>query len=295
MAPVFGKVAFAEGFSPLATVALRTCLAALALLVVMALFFRPFLEIYPMGLAGCLLAGALNGAGSLLYFLALGRLQANVGQLVFLLYPCFVSLWLMLDHQPPSKLALLRVGLGTLAVFLLILAPGGHVDLFGAIMMLGAALLYALHLPINQRVLYDVPPPTVTLYTLLAMSAVVLPASALLDPAPLPRLARWTPIILLAALMFVSRLLLFLGVKRIGGLQTSLLGLSELLVTIALGHGLLGEHLTPMQWSSAGLVSLSLILVAREGTGSQRGARTGWLSWISARTASPGLLGPPDQ
>jgi hypothetical protein len=42
--------------------------------------------------------------------------------------------------------------------------------------MLIAAALYALHLPINQRVLYDVPAPTVTVYTLIAMSAIVIPA-----------------------------------------------------------------------------------------------------------------------
>ena len=48
--------------------------------------------------------------------------------------------------------------------------------------MLGAAALYALHLPINQRVLYEVPAPTVTLYTLLAMSAVVVPAYLVFDP-----------------------------------------------------------------------------------------------------------------
>ena len=44
----------------------------------------------------------------------------------------------------------------------------------GAAMMFGAAFLYALHLLINQRVLYEVPAPTVTFYTLLGMSITVL-------------------------------------------------------------------------------------------------------------------------
>ena len=50
-------------------------------------------------------------------------------------------------------------------------------------MMIGAAVLYAMHLPINQRVLYEVPAPTVALYTLLSMSAVVIPAYLLFDRA----------------------------------------------------------------------------------------------------------------
>ena len=49
-------------------------------------------------------------------------------------------------------------------------------DPVGVGLMLGGAALYALHLPINQRVLYEVPAPTVTVYTLVAMSAVVVPA-----------------------------------------------------------------------------------------------------------------------
>ncbi len=49
-------------------------------------------------------------------------------------------------------------------------------------MMLGAAALYALHLPINQRVLYEVPAPTVTLYTLLGNERGSGPCLLLFDP-----------------------------------------------------------------------------------------------------------------
>ena len=47
-------------------------------------------------------------------------------------------------------------------------------------MLIGSAM-YALHLPINQRVLYDVPAPTVTVYTLLAMSFIVIPVYFIFD------------------------------------------------------------------------------------------------------------------
>ncbi len=141
------------------------------LLLIVAIFKRSFLYIFPIGLAGCVLAGVINGVGSLFYYLALDRLSASLGQLLYSLYPFFVAIWLILDHQPPSWLTMLRLSIATAAVLLLTNVPGTHVDPVGVVMMLVAAILYALHLPINQRVLYEVPAPTVTLYTLLSMSA----------------------------------------------------------------------------------------------------------------------------
>jgi len=99
-------------------------------------------------------------------------------------------------------------------------------------MMLGAAILYALHLPINQRVLYEVPAPTVTLYTLLAMSAVVVPAYLIFDQKWPSLELPWWPVFGLTLVTSLSRLSLFMGIKHIGGMQTALLGLGELLVTI---------------------------------------------------------------
>ena len=72
--------------------------------------------------------------------------------------------------------------------------------------MLMASALYALHLPINQRVLYDIPAPTVTLYTLLAMSIIVVPAY--LFSGALPQITSlghsWWPILALTLVTFFS-------------------------------------------------------------------------------------------
>ena len=64
----------------------------------------------------------------------------------------------------------------------------------------------------------------------------------------------------LTAVTFASRLLLFTGVKHIGGMQTALLGLGELVVAVFFSHIILGEFLTFVQWiGMLGLV-LSLLL-----------------------------------
>jgi drug/metabolite transporter (DMT)-like permease len=287
-APVFGKQAILLGFSPFAVVALRTGMAATLLLLLLFFFQREYLYIFPLGLAGCALAGLINGVGSLFYYLALGRLSASIGQLLYSLYPIFVVIWSFLDRQTPSKLTLLRIGLATTAVLLITNITSGKVDLIGVGFMLVASALYALHLPVNQRVLYEVPAPTVTLYTLISMSAVVIPAYFLFDMQWPTENISWQPVIGLTLVTFLSRLTLFLGVKHIGGLQTALLGLGELLVTVSFGHLWLNDMLTPLQWMGViGLIA-SLLLVRFEKKTSSKGTG-GWLSWIRA----PHRL-PPD-
>ncbi len=289
MAPVFGKQAILLGAAPLAVVAIRTALAALLLLLLIALFKRQYLYIYPAGLLGCLLAGWLNGLGSLFYYSALGRLDAGLGQLLYSLYPLLVALWLFLDHQVPSRLTLFRLALALPALYLLLATGHTAIDLIGVAEMLIAAALYALHLPINQRVLYDMPAPTVTAYTLLAMSAVVVPTFLFsAEPITIYPRAVWWPLLGLTLVTFFSRLTLFLGVKHIGGMQTAILGLGEILITVGMAGLWLGERLSFGQWIGALLLATSLALTGIDKPPPRKSAPGGWLSWLS----HPGLTGP---
>jgi drug/metabolite transporter (DMT)-like permease len=281
MAPVFGKQAILLGMPWQGVVAIRTSLAALLLLVAVLIFKRGYFYIYPAGLLGCVLAGGINGVGSLFYYAALVRIDASLGQLLYSLYPWFLVGWLWIDHQPPTRLTFLRLALVVPAVFLLTRATHFEVDIWGVVMMLVAAGLYALHLPINQRVLYDMPAPTVTLYTLLAMSAVVVPAFLISGYrlAPAIQMA-WPAVLGLTLVTFLSRLTLFLGVKHIGGMQTAILGLGELIITLVVSYLWLGERLNLYQWIGAILLVLSLGLVVYEKPVRRSRGKEGWLSWL---------------
>ncbi len=291
MNPVLGRWAILAGFSPLLVVAIRTGLAALMMLAYLVIFKRQFLYIFPVGLFGCFLAGALNGFGSLLYYQALGSLPASLGQLLYSLYPLFVALFTFLDKQPVSRLTFIRVGIAAVAVFLLTSADGVSAPLPAVLMMIGAAVLYALHIPINQRVLYEIPAPTVTLYTLLSMSLVTIPFYLIFDrTSPAPD-ASWTPVMLLTLVTFASRLTLFLGIKNIGGLQAALLGLSELFITFVLGHYILQESLTTLQILGAAILGISMLLVALEKQDpTRRHPKGGWLAWLHPPEVKPWSL-----
>ncbi|MCI0555827.1 MAG: DMT family transporter [Anaerolineae bacterium] len=267
LAPVFGKAAMGgDHFSPFTVVALRTGAAALLLFLIMAIFKRKFLYIYGTGLLGCFIAGSINGIGSLFYYVGLSRLNASVAQMLYALYPFFVAIWLILDRQPLSRLTLIRIVIAFLSAILLTQSNAGTTDLFGVACMIIAAGFYAAHIPINQRVLYDVPAPTVTLYTLISMSAIVISAYSIFDRS-IPTLEEGTPwlaVFGLTMVTFLSRLMLFLGIKHIGGMQTALLGLGELIVAILFSHLLLNEMLTRLQWVGVACLGISLLLVLLE-------------------------------
>jgi len=287
MAPVFGRQAILAGLAPFAVVAFRTSGAALLLLIVMLIFYRRYLYIYPAGLLICLLAGGINGIGSLFYYSALGRLDASLGQLLYSLYPLFLVIWLTFERQLPSRITYFRLLLAILAIILLSQTNAKSVDWIGIVQMLVASALYALHLPINQHVLYDMPAPTVTLYTLFAMSLVVVPAYLLAD---IPRVdilsVASMPVVGLTLVTFFSRLTLFMGVKHIGGLQTAILGLSELLVTIFFAHIWLHERLSGTQWIGAVLLLISLCLVMWDRSGAPKQKKSGWINELSPTTST---------
>jgi len=265
LAPVFGKAAMGpDKFTPLAVVALRTGMAALLLFAIMAVFRRNYIYIYPAGLIGCALAGGINGLGSIFYYIGLSRLNASLAQMLYALYPFFVAIWLRLDHQPPTRLTIIRIILACISAILLTWAGSGTIDMLGVGCMLVAAALYAFHIPINQCVLFDVPAPTVTLYTLISMSVVVIPAYLIFDRTLPTDNTTWFPVIGLTTVTFFSRLLLFTGVKHIGGMQTALLGLGELLVAILFSHWFLHERLASLQWLGMAGLAISLLLVLFE-------------------------------
>jgi drug/metabolite transporter (DMT)-like permease len=115
----------------------------------------------------------------------------------------------------------------------------------------------------------DVDPRTVALYGLTTMSVVVgIPFLATLSQGrPMEPISAegWMTILLVAIFpTALARLLVFAGLRRLGGIQTSLLGIAEVLVALTFAFLFLGESFSPMQWIGAGLFAVSVLLIARD-------------------------------
>jgi drug/metabolite transporter (DMT)-like permease len=263
--PILAKIAYAVGVDVLTVVAFRTLVAAAMLWLAVLFFKRHFIHSSTPAIISSLIAGAINGIGSLFFYASLMRIDASLGQLINITYLIFVTMMLRIIGQAISLLTLFRTGLAIFAIYLLSSGGIGPPDWIGVAMMTIAALTYAIQLVLSQRILYDIPAPTMTLYAVTAM-AIVVSVAWLLYPADLTAVsaAGWQAILLMGVVTGLSRLTLFLGVKHLGSLQTALLGVLEVVVSIALAWFLLAERLTMIQWGGAAILLVSILLVRFE-------------------------------
>jgi drug/metabolite transporter (DMT)-like permease len=278
-APILGKYAYRAGVPPTTLVALRTALAAGLLWAFYVLFWRRYIRIERRYLLGCLGMGLFNGLGSLLYYNGLSRMDASLAHLLYAMYPFWVFIFLSAAGHPVSRLAVLRLGLALFSVFLLTWQGGGLVDPLGVTLMIGAGTLYGWHLVLGQWTLADVDSRTVTLYGLTAMAGVVVLAG-LTQPQGLAvadvSAQGWLVIVLLAVFpTALARLLVFTGLSRLGGVQTALLSIAEVLVAVAAAFVLLGERFTLQQWLGAAVFMVSVLLISRD-TGLQVTDEEAW-------------------
>ena len=264
-APILGKFAYRAGVAPFTLVAFRTLLAALILWGAAFLFWPRQIPISFPALLGCVAVGAVNGVGSLLYYTSLSRLDASRAALLNTLYPLWVVLFLFASGQPVTWLTLQRLILSMAGVFLLTAPRPGHVDWLGFSLMLASAAAYGWHLVLGQWVIADVPPRSAALYILTTMACVV-GIARLLQRHPIQALspAAWAPVLALGLTTALSRLATFTALQRLGGVETALVGLLELLVSLVLAYLLLGERLTLVQWTGAALLVVSLFLMVRD-------------------------------
>ncbi len=264
-APILGKMAYAGGATPFTVVAFRTAAAALLLWLAFLLLWRREIPISWRDLVGCLGVGAVNGFGSLLYYSSLSRLNASRAALLNTLYPLWVVLFLFAAGQPLTRLTLARLGLSMVGTYLLTRAGPGELDWLGVTLMIASAATYGWHLVLGQWVLADVPSRKATLYIVTAMACVVGLARGLqaqtLEPVTV---AGWRAILALGLTTALSRLAMFAGLEQLGGIETALTSLLELLVSLVLAFLLLGERLTLWQWLGGMLLMISLALMTRD-------------------------------
>lgn len=267
LAPIFGKLAYRAAVTPYTLVAGRTFIAATLMWIFYLLFWRKYIRISRQNLLGCISMGIANGLGSLLYYSGLSRIDASLAQLLYVLYPVWVFIFLSAAGQPISRLAVVRLGLAMLGVALITgVGLGGNVDILGSLLLVGAGAAYGWHLVLGQWTLADADARTTALYVLTTMAVVVVTARFFMG-GPLEPISQdgWIAMIALAVVpTALARLFLFAGVRYLGGVQASLLGVAELVVAVAAAILLLGDRLNLLQILGAGAIVIAVLLIGRD-------------------------------
>lgn len=264
-APIFGKLGYNAGVTPYTLVAGRTLLAAVLLWLFYLVFWRRYIRVTRYELAGCVAMGLVNGIGSLFYYTGLSCLDASLVSLINTVYPLWVVVFLAASGQPLSHFTFISLLLAGTGVGLLTQARGATADSLGIMLMLASSATYGWHLVLGQWVVADTPPNSVALYVVTTM-AVVVGVARVVQSTPLEpiTMSGWGAMVGLGAIMALSRLFMFVGLGHLGGIQTALLGLSELFVTLLVAFVLLAERMTVWQWLGGGLLIAAGLLVRRD-------------------------------
>jgi drug/metabolite transporter (DMT)-like permease len=225
---------------------------------------RDWLGILGLGFLGYYLA-------SLLDFLGLQYVSAGVGRLIMFLYPTLVVLLsaLFLKKRPgPREMAALAItyaGIGLVLSSQVAAAPEGRLFAFGALLVFGSALCYAIYLVTGSQLVQRVGSARFTAYTMIVSTvpavaqfcALESPASLALTPST------WGIVLLLAtACTALPVYIVSEALKRIGANHFALIGALGPVTTVLADHFLLDGGLGAAQWLGGALVISGVLLVS---------------------------------
>jgi drug/metabolite transporter (DMT)-like permease len=266
---IFGKLAYGEGATVGTLLACRFVLAAMLFwLVLLATGAARGLRTVPRRDVGIALAlGAVGyGAQAGAYFAALERIDASLLGLLVYTFPVIVTvaaIALGRERGTPRTAVSLILASGGLVLVLAGAATGG-VDAVGALLGLGAAVVYSTYILSSEGVASRLGP--------LALGALVCTGAATtltiaslaagnLHPGGV-RLAGVGWLACLAAVSTVGAITLFFaGLRRVGPSAASILSTLEPVVTVALAFVVFGESLGPAQLLGGALVLAAVVAV----------------------------------
>lgn len=231
----------------------------------------------PRAVAAAAAAGALcYYAGALLDFWALTMIHASIERVLIFSYPAMVVLFTSVrDRSPPSRRVLLATALSYLGIFF---TMGGfdvvelRANLFGAMLVLGSALSYAIYFIVSEKYTREVGSAPFTVFAMTAATLCLVTHFSLTRDAGAELAAitpgAWLLLLLIGVVcMFVPASLQAEGVRRVGAQRGAVLSTVGPPTTVVLAWALLGERLNPWQWLGillivAGILALDLARAA---------------------------------
>lgn len=260
--PVLAKVAYEDGAEPVAVLAVRFGLAAVALLALASLFRQDLPRGRTLGVLA-LLGGVGYVGQALCYFFALERITAGLTALLLYFYPALVVLLgAVLLRERPRPVAVGCVALATAGMALTI-GPVQGGQGAGVALGLASALLYALYLLASSRVTGV--GSLATAATVLSAGALSFGALALLTRPQLPQApTAWLALVGVAFFgTVVAVTTFFAALALLGPSDTAVVSTVEPVVSIGVAALVLGERLRPWQVVGGVVVLLAVAVLAR--------------------------------
>lgn len=260
------KFAYAAGTSIVAVLFLRFLIGGLAMVVLM-----PLVRLsWPRGRDLLILIGmgAIGYVGqAFCYFSALRHTSAGLTALLLYLYPALVTLAATaLGRQRLTWFKGAAVA-ATMAGILLTVGDGLTGSLTGILYGTGAAVIYTGYILVGERVTQRTGAIPAATVIMLAAAAVYGMMAATADGVHWPAgVQGWLAMAGIAFLSTVVAMIgFFAGMQRLGATDAATISTLEPVVTLLLAYALLGEALTVIQLTGAGLVIAAVLALTRAG------------------------------
>lgn len=249
MLPIFSLVAYESDVTVVTILFLRFLLAAL--------FFLPFAllqgkkdELRKANKLPMVALGLLYALISILYISAVQYIPASLAALLLYLYPALVALLSsLINREVVTKRILLSLAICFLGLALVLGTSLAAMHTYGLLLVVGAIILYAFYILLSNSVVLQVSPLITSAYTTLFAALFLLLAGFLggtLSFAFAP--AGWLPILGIAFFSTIMAVFFFLwSIEIIGPTRTSILSMTEPLVTVGFAALLFSERLTFLQ------------------------------------------------
>lgn len=262
--PWFARVAFDHGAEPLGLLTVRFSIAMLSLVAFHLLIRKNIAWPSRKLFAKLLILGAIGYAPqSTLFFFSVERIDISLATIVFYTYPILVVIlsWAFL-RQPPTKAVTLSLAVAVTGAAL----TAGQIrtgSWTGVVLMLAAALWYAVYIVIVSRIAKNTD-AFMALTVIMIGAALAHGVSWLFHRDHFPSDATgWTAALAAAIISTILSLgLLIAGVQRVGPSQASVLSTIEPVVSITVGVIALNESLTIVRVIGAILVVIGVAMMA---------------------------------
>lgn len=265
--PIFSLLAYESNVTVVTILFLRFLLAALFFFAY-ALLAGKKEALREVNKLPMLVLGLMYTLISILYITAVKFIPASLAALLLYLYPALVALLsFLINREVITKRILLALVICFSGLTLVLGTSFAAIHVYGLVLLTSAIILYAFYIVYSNRVVEQVSPLITSAYTTL-FAALFLLATGLfggslsLDFAP----AGWLPILGIAFFSTIVAVFFFLwSIEIIGSTRTSILSMTEPLVTVGFAALLFSERLTFLQaLGGVGiLLGASLVVTAR--------------------------------
>jgi drug/metabolite transporter (DMT)-like permease len=253
--PIFGKLAYQAGANAITLLSVRFTAAAIGLWLMLAL----------TGKVGGIRIGkrvqllALGGLGfglvSLLYFTALEHIGASLATGIFYTYPAMVTVVGLFQGEGISRQSVVGLLLTMAGTWLLLGSDLGGFTWQGALLILGAAVVYTGYMIVGDRWTRNVPATVASAHVTVGASAVYLSLAFFTNqPWPVSAQAYLAGVGLAICSTMLALVTFFAGMLKVGPTRAAIISTMEPIFTALLAVLLLGERLNHLQTAGTALV-----------------------------------------